>query len=397
MFWNHPFNEHTTVDPETRHDMQGDQVCRTIYLHLAALGLLYRDNLHLGRPRLGQWLIDSFGIAHWIHPRSFAIAMGFPHDFQLPTDDITAYKLLSKSACPPTTAIWLHIAQHAIAMGDCAAFYEAFAAMLFKAIPPQFRDLVTGQAVCHPRSTATHVSCEQLAQCTGVPRRLAEIMLDTTGCEILSAARILLQLGISRLRAGAPDHDVNPAARTLLEAVNASDRKLASNFIRHIDCMQFSLTPALEAIMSQNLDMMSQTGNGILYDTRHSITREVSRLFTITSPTFWQGLERETPATQMRCCRTLSRLCDVAMQRPVIRRLALQSDLQHVQLGGETQGSIASSLDGSAFAASAQAVSITAHILCFAFRTSDFHHGLLTAKHFAIKLGLFTTCRRVLF
>ena len=168
VFWNHPFNEHTTVDPETRHDMQGDQVCRTIYLHLAALGLLYRDNLHLGRPRLGQWLIDSFGIAHWIHPRSFAIAMGFPHDFQLPTDDITAYKLLSESACSPTTAIWLHIAQHAIGRGDCSAFYEAFAAMPFKAIPPQFRDLLTGKAVCHPRPTATHVSCEQLAmhRCT---------------------------------------------------------------------------------------------------------------------------------------------------------------------------------------------------------------------------------------
>ena len=99
----------------------------------------------------------------------------------------------------------------------------------------------------------------------------------------------------------------------------------------------------------------------------------------------------------MKCCKTLSMLCNVALQRQTIRRLALHSDLQHMQLSEGPHNSIASSLDGSTFAASAQAVSITAHIMCFAFDLSEFHHVLVTAKHLALKIGLSTTDRRALF
>ena len=149
--------------------------------------------------------------------------------------------------------------------------------------------------------------------------------------------------------------------------------------------------------MSQYPDMLSQAGNEMRHDAKRDRTREFPRLLAITSPEFWRDLTRRTPCKQMKCCKTLSMLCNVALQRQTIRRLALHSDLQHVRLSEGPHNSIASCLNGSAFAASAQAISITAHIICFAFDLSDFHHVLVTAKHLALKLGLCTTDRRVLF
>ena len=137
--------------------------------------------------------------------------------------------------------------------------------------------------MCHPQPTATYISCEQLAQCTGVPGHLARLMLDTKGCEILSAARILLHLGIGRLRIVPEGENAGPVAGALLDVVHRNDRKLASNFIRHIDSMQSSLTPALEAIMSQHFDTTSQTGACLTHTTRQVVIREFPRLCIITS------------------------------------------------------------------------------------------------------------------
>jgi len=154
IFFEHPFNQHTLVDPDTKADMAGDAFCRTIYLQLAPLPARYRSNMHFSKPRIGQWLIDANGQAHWIHPNSFAAAMGFRHGYHLPTDDIAAYKLLSKSAFPPTAAIWIHIALHSIDKNCNTTFYDAFAAMLFNAIPPLFRSIINDEPLLHPQPTA---------------------------------------------------------------------------------------------------------------------------------------------------------------------------------------------------------------------------------------------------
>ena len=394
VFHNHPFDGHTAVDPLCKQDMAQDKVCRALYLLLASPGSRYRDNFHLPRPRLGQWLFDSDGHPHWIHPASFACAMGLPHPFILPNDDLTAYKILNKTACPPMVAIWLHLALHSIGLGDSTVFYEAFAALLFAAIPVTFRDIVTGRAINHPMPTASHISSEQLAQCTGVPRHLAEAMLETKGCSILPAARVLLQVGIARLHSKGNSDILLATNGNLLQDVQLVDRKLAYNFLRHLDSMQLSLTPALEDLMSQCSQLFTHSAAHEIQKLR---TREFPRLAVITSLSFWTDLTIISPRKQAICCAEFSGLLDVAAQLHAARALANSSDTQLPTFTGNPRSTIAASLSGKTYANNTQAIALAALIACFAFDHTGFHHVNYSTGYLATCLGLITTDRRVLF
>ena len=108
IFFQHPINAHTAVDPTDYASLMADRTNRDIGTQLQCLCTKYRNNLHFPPPRLGQWL-NHQGIAHWIAPRSFARSLGFADHFSLHPDDITSYQHLGNTIAPPTALIWIAI------------------------------------------------------------------------------------------------------------------------------------------------------------------------------------------------------------------------------------------------------------------------------------------------
>ena len=400
VFHKHPTDEHTRVDQDCYQDMSQDNVCRFLHLLLTVPGSRYRDNFHLARPRVGQWLIDKEGQAHWILPSAFLRAMGFPNTFSMPCDDLSAYKVLSKSALPPLAAIWIHHALVAIGAARSAQIQEVLGTMLFRTLPTGFRELCTGSQIQHPLPTAQRVTGEQLAQCTGVSVYVANTMLETRGCELHAAHRILLHLGIHRL------HDrQTPATSAFVQGVLAADRKLAINFTRNLDHKQLSLTQALEGIMSQNTQIHTQMHTQNEHMGHSAVTlqlvkcQEFPSLAIITSNDFWTDMLAAHSLKQAKCYSALSTLASLALQLQCARACALTADM-HLPMFPQSPrkiGTVVSCLHGATYSTNVQAVTLCALIACFAFQTDNFVCLALCTPQLACKLGLRPSQCRVLF
>ena len=181
-------------------------------------------------------------------------------------------------------------------------------------------------------------------------------MLDTKGCSILPAARILLQVGIARLHPGGSSDSALIANQGLLQDVHLDDRKLAYNFLRHLDSMQLSLTPALEAVISQCSQWLTQGQHLSANEAQRLRTREFPRLAVITSPEFWHELIVISPRKQALCCAELSKLVDVAAQLSTVRLLISKPDTRLPTFESSSANTITASLDGRIYAVSVQAV-----------------------------------------
>ncbi len=224
-------------------------------------------------------------------------------------------------------------------------------------------------------------------------------MLDTQGCNLPAAHRILLQIGIGRLHGSSCLDYARTTSSTLLHSVLPVDKKLAMNFLRNLDYRQLSLTPALEAVMSQYTQFLTQLDhpcyNG--QDLQRNKTREFPKLAFLTCSNFWQRLALINQQKQSRCCAELSLLVSIASQLQNARKVALSADLQLPIFSEGPHTTVSALLSGHTYASNAQAVALSALIACFAFDCERTHCFKLCATYFAAQLGLCLTSCRVLF
>ena len=175
IFFEHPCNSHTRVDPDTYRDMIRDNTIRHVTDTLHTQCTKYRNNQNYRPPRIGQWFALN-GIPYWICPRAFARSLGFGEHFHLHQDDLTNYRHLGNALAPPTALIWIARTLQSIGVPS-SQFATAFTRMLFEAIPPAFPSPITRIPLIPPTRTNAH-ALPLISQRTGLHEDLVSLALS---------------------------------------------------------------------------------------------------------------------------------------------------------------------------------------------------------------------------